>query len=127
VVWPGGAGCAPLTTSTGAVQRPWMRRETHIPTSGLPSRFPPNQAAASVPSGSSTIVEAWHWGVGAWSGLKTNSAMGFAGFGPGFGAAGAAAKDPFSATPISAMKIRAIKEVGRIRTDRGKAARILGE
>ena len=38
-----------------------------MPTSGAPSRVPPNQAAARRPGDASTMVEAWHCGYGAFS------------------------------------------------------------
>ena len=51
------SGCTPLATSTGAVHAPLTSRAIQMPTSGAPSRVPPNHAATR-PSFVATMVEA---------------------------------------------------------------------
>jgi hypothetical protein len=51
------SGCTPLATSTGGVHAPFSWRDTQMPTSGAPSRVPPNHAATSA-ARVSTIVDA---------------------------------------------------------------------
>ena len=38
------SACTPVATSIGGVQAPFRWRETQMPTSGAPSRVPPNHA-----------------------------------------------------------------------------------
>src|SRR5438874_1854682 len=61
----------PFATSTDGVHFPPTKWESQMPTSGLPSPVPPNQAATSSCPVVSTIVEAWLERYGAASLMKS--------------------------------------------------------
>ena len=69
------SGCTPLATSIGADQPAASRRDTQMPTSGLRSAVPPNQAATR-PSRDSTIVDACADGNGARSKMNSDRTTG---------------------------------------------------
>src|SRR3954454_7583728 len=66
---------SPLAASTGADQPFSSRRDTQMPTSSAPSRFPPNHAAISLPF-DSQIVDAWQEGNGAVSKMNSDGTTG---------------------------------------------------